>query len=123
MRPSIETFAEGRIHLSAYWPLTRGRFWYLFWAYVMVAAIAITVTLIVTFLSSFALLYLTPDLQPVSRADILHRASLLGAAAAWSFALALVAVAQTVLICSCQAFAYRYIAGPGPEHMAGLKEA
>src|SRR5262249_38285270 len=40
----IETFAEGRIHLSAYWPLARGRFWYLLVAYVIVGMVAAVVT-------------------------------------------------------------------------------
>jgi hypothetical protein len=119
----IETFAEGRIHVTAYWPLTRGRFWYLFWAYVMVGALAFVTTVVIA-LPALVLLNLLPTgLEPAAGADILRRASLLAAAAAWSFALALIAVAQNVLICSCQAYAYRYIAGPGPEHMAGLKEA
>ena len=32
---AVETVAERRFHLSAYWPLTRGRFWYLFACYVV----------------------------------------------------------------------------------------
>ena len=30
---AVETFSERRFHLTAYWPVTRGRFWYLLAAY------------------------------------------------------------------------------------------
>jgi hypothetical protein len=115
---TIETFAEGRIHVTAYWPLTRGRFWYLLLAYVFVFLIAFIVVLVVAFVVAFAV---GPEL-------LLPATSMSPAAAAASLALkvgvpALLFMMTTVLALSCQAYAYRVIAGGGDGLMAGVDEA
>jgi hypothetical protein len=43
---AVETYSERRFHLMAYWPLTRGRFWYLLGAYFLYFLIFLVLTVL-----------------------------------------------------------------------------
>ncbi|HWA59920.1 MAG TPA: hypothetical protein VG939_01025 [Caulobacteraceae bacterium] len=108
----IETFAEGRIHVSAYWPVTRGHFWYLLWTYLAVLVIAAATSAV---LGAPIMLLLQSGTAAIAQpASLLQRAQLLGAAAALSAASAFFFMIPTVLMSAAQAYAYRAIAGGRP---------
>lgn len=117
----IETFAEGRIHLTAYWPLTRGRFWYLFLAYSFVGLIVIVLAFVVAWLAVLGFgaeaLGLAQSQGTLSRGQAITAIAILLAVSTVSF------VFPYFLVCSCQAYAYRVIAGAGDGLMAGVNEA
>ena len=74
---AVETFAERRFHLAAYWPLTRGRFWYLFVAYFLYFLMFFVLTLIYVVLGNFLVHAAVVD---IGAADLLRRTSVLAVA-------------------------------------------
>ncbi|MEO7027081.1 MAG: hypothetical protein ABI056_05955 [Caulobacteraceae bacterium] len=110
---AVETFDERRFHLSAYWPLTRGRFWYLLGCYVVFFLIVFFLTAL--FLSLTDLIVQAGFHSGIGKGDLWRRGGILGLAlivaaltAAWLM------VCQT-LFCACQACAYAVIAGSRAE--------
>ncbi|HEY5072928.1 MAG TPA: hypothetical protein VII63_12955 [Caulobacteraceae bacterium] len=114
---AVETFAEGRFHLTAYWPLTRGRFWYL------MASYAICFAIFFLFLIFFGLAGLL--LGAVQNAvglpvglDLVRRTVLLGLAGFLALLTAGFFVVSTTLFCACQAHAFRAIVATHPADAA-----
>jgi hypothetical protein len=108
---AVETFAEHRFHLTAYWPLTRGRFWYLLWSYAALFVIMLGVT--------SAFLVLTGLVSEYAKiifvgGGFLRRTSLLGIAAILAVLSAGYWVFSLTMICACQAHAYRAITTTRP---------
>ena len=111
---AVETFDERRFHLSAYWPLARGRFWYLLGCYAVFFVIVFFLTAL--FLSVSGAIYQLAlgggigDGEAWRRGGVLALALILAALTA-----AYLMVGQT-LLCACQACAYAAIARrPTPE--------
>lgn len=106
----VETVAERRFHLSAYWPLTKGRFWYLLACYAMFFLILFGLTT-VSFVAVGVLVSLAqPD---VAAGNLWRRTSVLGIAALLSVLTAVVLMLSWTIFCACQAYAFRVIASGG----------
>jgi hypothetical protein len=107
---AVETFAERRFHLSAYWPLTRGRFWYLlgcyFLCFLVVFGLSIVFFLVGGLVSPSAPLALR-------NGNLLSRTSILGLAAILTVLTASFWVISSTIFCACQAYAFRTIVGQG----------
>jgi hypothetical protein len=108
---AVETFAEHRFHLTAYWPLTQGRFWYLFFSYCIIFVIFFAVTILYLAmsgaLSSVALAIFTEK-------DLVRRTSVLVIAGILTILTAGYSLLTSVLFCACQARAYQAISAHGP---------
>jgi hypothetical protein len=106
---AVETFDEGRFHLTAYWPLTHGYFWRLFASYVLV-------TLLCFFLGTvlvLAALWVADFAQAVAahRGEGIAPRGLLWALLPVTAVLgAALPVVLLTMVCACQAYAYRAIA-------------
>lgn len=107
---AVETFAERRFHLTAYWPLTGGRFWYLLSCYFLFFLVFSGISLVVISLDGF--LFDTAR-ERVGAGDLFRRTSVLAIAGL----LAILSVSSWVLswtvFCACQAYAFRAILGGG----------
>jgi len=110
----VETFAEKRFPIGIYWSLTRGHFWRLFGAYLLVVAeiglfllVFALVGLVFGAMASAALAWHGPDLA--------RRALLLGLVPIAALLGAALLVYPSTLICACQAYAYRAIAAERAE--------
>jgi hypothetical protein len=107
---AVETFAEGRFHLSAYWPLARGRFWYL--ALIYAACFVMFLVLGAVVGAATAALEAGQSLVgPPQGADPARRAALLAMAGTYAALFSVSWVASTVLFCAAQAQAFRAITG------------
>jgi|GEM_PF-2296265 len=108
---AVETVAERRFHLTAYWPLVEGRFWYLlanyFLWFLLLFALLIPVFLIGGAISQAAVNLAMDDPSPRRVALLISAAVALTAltAAFWMLSL--------TVICACQAYAFRAIVGQG----------
>ncbi len=110
---AVETFAERRFHLTAYWPLAAGRFWYLFSSYVL--CFILFFVLLLAFAASGVLLeWVQAAIGFPHGADPFRRIGLLGLAGCSALLAATFFVLTTVLVCACQAHAYRAICGGNP---------
>ncbi|MDE2356060.1 MAG: hypothetical protein KGL69_04815 [Alphaproteobacteria bacterium] len=116
---AVETFAEGRFSLGAYWPLTRGRFWYLFLMYavsflflLVIAAVMGGVTLA---LESATDLIGAPHGHDPGRST-----ALLAMAGAYAVVFSAFWMTSTTLFCAAQAQAFRAITGVHPRRMRGF---
>ena len=110
----VESFAQRRFPLAAYWSLTRGQFWRLLAAYLLVFLE------VAVFLVLFAVvgLLLGVTINAVSAwrgPDLARRGALLALAPVVAILGAALLVAPATLICACQAFAYRAIAPASAE--------
>ncbi len=103
---AVETFAERRFHLTAYWPLTRGRFWYLLAAYCLFFVLFFMLTVLFLTLSGFLF---QSALHQVGTPDLLSRGGVLGLAGALALITAGFWALSSTLLCACQAHAYRAI--------------
>jgi hypothetical protein len=103
---AVETVAERRFHLTAYWPLARGRFWYLLSCYFLCFLIFFALT--IGFFAVGGLVYwlANPDL---GAGNLLRRTSVLGLALLLAVLTAGYWVVSTTIFCACQAFAFRLI--------------
>ncbi|HEX7759249.1 MAG TPA: hypothetical protein VF459_07100 [Caulobacteraceae bacterium] len=110
---AVETFAERRFHLTAYWPLARGRFWRLFGAYLIVAA-EVGALLVASLVLVFVFTFVTTLVGLPQGQDLLRRGALLGLAGAAAVFAALLFVIPSTLICACQAYAFRALADDSP---------
>lgn len=107
---AVETFSERRFHLTAYWPVTRGRFWYLFSAYFL-----LFLTLLGLSAVFFpAIIILTPtNMTRAAAGDILRSTSLLLQAGVLAGLISLSWTLSWTLVFACQAHAFRAIVGEG----------
>jgi hypothetical protein len=110
---AVETFAEKRFHLTAYWPLARGYFWRLLWAYVLVA-LEFGAFLLASLLTVFLLGLVSTAIGAPQGTDLLRRAMLLGLAGAFAGFAALLLVIPSTLVSACQAYAFRAFADDSP---------
>ncbi|HWE99242.1 MAG TPA: hypothetical protein VG248_05550 [Caulobacteraceae bacterium] len=113
----VELFAEGRFHLTAYWPLTRGRFWYLLVVYAVCALLVAVVSAAVG--ASIALLWgarslILPLQHPI------RELSFVGLAAAVALVTSIFCVVPTVILCAAQAHAFRAITSSSPTRRARI---
>ncbi len=111
---AVETFDERRFHLSAYWPLARGRFWYLTASY-GICFLILFALLILFGLAGLALGAAQAAIGLPYGDDLLRRATLLGLAGLLALLTAGFLVVSTTLFCACQAYAYREIVKSLPQ--------
>jgi hypothetical protein len=105
---AVETFAERRFHLTAYWPLAAGRFWYLLASYLI--CFVLFFILLLGFAASGVLLETLQNAIGFPHgADPFRRLGLLALAGGFAVLTAAFFVLTTVLVCGCQAHAYRAI--------------
>jgi hypothetical protein len=107
---AVETFAEGRFHPSAYWPLTRGRFWYMFFVYVS-CFVVILLLVIALGLGSAIVGSLVTGIGAPRGADPVRRSSLLALAVVYAAVVSAFWVVTTTLISASQAHVFRAITG------------
>ena len=109
---AVETFAEHRFHLTAYWPLAHGRFWYLMLCYSIIFLMIFFITIIYIMFSeavySFAL-------NGLGHVNLVQRAIVLGIAGVLATLTAGYWLLTMILFCACQARAYLAITGGPPE--------
>jgi len=110
---AVETFAERRFHLSAYWPLVRGRFWRLFAAYLLVALWVVGIFL-ASVVAVFLLTLLTSWVGMPQGLDLPRRGFLLIMAGIAAALAALLFVLPSLLIGACQAYCFRALADDSP---------
>jgi len=108
---AVETFAEHRFHLSAYWPLARGRFWYLMLCYCVIFLI-LFVIMIVYFTTNELLFGLA--LNIAGHTGMFQRVVVLGIAGVMAVLAAGYLLLTIVLFCTCQARAYLTITSAMP---------
>jgi hypothetical protein len=111
---AVETFSERRFHLSAYWPVTGGRFWYLLACYLLTFCMLFCVTAV---FAAAGEAVLETGLQ-VGGGDIARRGSVLALAGVLAGLVAIGWTMVLVLICACQAYAFRAIVGDGRDGVA-----
>jgi hypothetical protein len=116
---AVETFAEGRFHLSAYWPLTRGRFWHLIGVY-FVCFLMVLVLLAALGLTTALLTVLVSVIGAPHGADPARRGALLVLAAVYAGLVSVFWAVSTTLVCASQAHSFRYITGVHPRRMPGF---
>jgi hypothetical protein len=114
---AVETFAERRFHLTAYWPLTHGRFWYLLTCYFLCFLMFFALTLLVFSLAGFVY---EIALAKVGAGDLLRRTSVLGLAGVLAGLTSAFFVLSSTLFCACQAHAFRAILGGGKAGVSPL---
>jgi hypothetical protein len=116
---AVETFAEGRFHLTAYWPLARGRFWYLTFIYAACFVLFLVMGAVVGGATAGLEAAQAAIGQPHG-ADIFRRAALLGMAGIYALIFSASWVATTALFCAAQAHAFRTITGGHKRRMPGF---
>lgn len=107
---AVETFAERRFHLTAYWPLAHGRFWYLLSCYFLCFLMVFGLSLFFFFLGETAWAFARPE---QGAGTLVRRTELLGLAGLWGVAAAAFSVASSTVFCACQAYAFRVIVEDG----------
>jgi len=112
---SVETFAERRFHLTAYWPLARGRFWYLLACYFLCFLMVFALSLSLFLIGGVVVWLANPDLGV---GNLLRRGSVLGLAAVLSILTASFWLVSTTLFCACQAYAFGVIIADGKTDVA-----
>ncbi|HEV7158336.1 MAG TPA: hypothetical protein VGN38_08275 [Caulobacteraceae bacterium] len=104
---AVETFSERRFHLAAYWPVTRGRFWYLLGAYLLFFLMLLGLTV----LFAPVIVILTPTDVTPSPGDLPRRALLLLQAGLLAGLISVFWTLSSTLLYACQARAFSAIAG------------
>ena len=108
---AVETFAEHRFHLSAYWPLASGRFWYLMSCYFIISVILFFIMIL--YFTTNELLF-SFAFNSIGNGSILQRGVLLGIAAVLAVLAAAYLLLTIILFCCCQARAYLAITSSAP---------
>jgi hypothetical protein len=111
----VETFDEGRFHLTAYWPLARGYFWPLFGSYVLVTLITFCVATALV-LAALKLAELSETLAMLQGNGMVRSLSLWALLPVTAMLGGALPVLIVTLICACQAYAYRAITTPRTIH-------
>ncbi|HEY1415700.1 MAG TPA: hypothetical protein VGF42_07425 [Caulobacteraceae bacterium] len=105
---AVETFSERRFHLTAYWPVTRGRFWYLLAVYFLFFLVFLGLTVI------FApLLGLASSVGEGPSAGLAARGGLLVQAGVLTALISVFWTVSSTVFYACQAHAFRDIVGQG----------
>jgi hypothetical protein len=116
---AVETFAEGRFHLTAYWPLTHGRFWYLLGVYLVCFLIACALFSLLP-VSAFVTGALLSAIGAPHGPDLARRVAILALAGANTVLVSAVSVMSLTIFCAAQAHAYRVITGVQRRRMQGF---
>ena len=111
---AVETFAERRFHLSAYWPLARGRFWRLLAAYVIIFLIWFAATVVLGLLGYLVLSVFNAVQSLPSHLDLLRRGLLFAMVGAEAGLAGAVFMLPSILIGTCQAYCFRALADDSP---------
>ncbi len=112
---AVETFAERRFHLTAYWPLVRGRFWYLLGCYFLCFLMVFGLTILFFLVGSLVTWLAQPEL---GSGGFLRRTSVLGLATVLAILTASFWVISSTMFCACQAYAFRIIVADGKAGVA-----
>lgn len=109
---AVETFAERRFHMSAYWPLARGRFWRVLAAY---AVIAVMMGVLAPLLGavSLAIFALVGPVNAIG-VVVLKRAILYLMVGGAAVSLGGIFMLPSILIGACQAYMFRALADDSP---------
>jgi hypothetical protein len=109
---AVETFSERRFHLTAYWPVTSGRFWYLLGCYFIFFLTLLGLTAI--FIPVVGLLSRTS----VAHVDFMARGGLLLQAGVLTALTSVYWTLTSTLFYATQAHAFRAIVGEGRDGVA-----
>jgi hypothetical protein len=112
---AVETVAERRFHLTAYWPLARGRFWFLLCSYFLCFLMVFCLSVIFFVLGAGVWSLAHPEL---GGGNLLRRTGLLGLAAVWAVLAASFSLLSSTVFCACQAYAFGSIASDGKAGVA-----
>jgi hypothetical protein len=112
---AVETVAERRFHLTAYWPLARGRFWFLLACYFLCFLMVFGFSLVFFVLGAGVWGLAHPEL---GAGNLLRRTGLLGLAAVWAILAASFSLMSSTIFCACQACAFGSIVGDGKAGVA-----
>jgi hypothetical protein len=112
---SVETVAEKRFHLTAYWPLAQGRFWFLLCCYFLCFIMVFALSVAFFIMGAVVLGLAHPEL---GGGDILRRTGLLGLAGVSAALAAGFSVVSLTIFCGCQAYAFGSIVGEGRNGVA-----
>jgi hypothetical protein len=107
---AVETVAERRFHLSAYWPVTRGRFWYLLVCYILLFLMVFGLTTVLFVAGGLLVSLANLD---AAAGNLWRRTSVLGIAALLALLTAAFLMLSSTIFCACQAYAFRVIAAEG----------
>lgn len=105
---AVETFSERRFHLTAYWPVTEGRFWYLFFTYIFFFLVVLGL-LVLAWIVGWAI----SQAEVLSVGGVWGRVELLIQAGALTALTAIFWSTASTLFYACQAHAFREIVGQG----------
>lgn len=111
---AVETFAERRFHLTAYWPLARGRFWRLLLSYVIIAIVMFVLAPLLAAVSVAIFGLLKPVNGLPASMDLLKRAILFCMVGAAAITAGGIFMVPSILIGACQAYAFRAMADDSP---------
>jgi hypothetical protein len=114
----VQTFAQHRFPLSAYWAFARGHYWRLLLGYLIVVVELLVVIVVLTVLIGGGLWEISKGQINLHDLSLLHRTLLLALAAMTAVLAAVACVAPAILINGYQAYAYRAIAGSPPDQAA-----
>ncbi len=109
---AVETVAERRFHLTAYWPLAKGRFWYLMSSYFLCFVVVFGLS-VLFFLLGQGLTTVAPAV--LGEPNLLRRTGVMMLAAGLAVLTACFFLVSTTVFCACQAYAFRAIAAAGEE--------
>lgn len=110
---AVETFSERRFHLTAYWPVTRGRFWYLLGCYIFVFLVLLGLLALL-----FVVSLLLPPVNGPHPTTILDRGGLLLQAGLLTALISLFWTISSTIFYACQAHAFRAVVGEGRDGVA-----
>ena len=112
---AVETFSERRFHLTSYWPVTGGRFWYLLGCYFLFFLIFLGVTMVSV--AAGGVLF-EVAVNQVGNGDLFRRGSVLAIAGVVAVLTAGSWTLTWTVFCACQAHAFRAIVGEGRDGVA-----
>lgn len=112
---AVETFSEQRFHLAAYWPVTRGRFWYLLGVYMLFFLMFLGLTV----LFAPVIVILTPTELTAPPGDVPRRVLLLLQAGLLAGLISLFWTLSSTVLYACQAHAFRAITDGADKEIGG----
>jgi hypothetical protein len=112
---AVETFSERRFHLTAYWPVTRGRFWYLLASYFLFFLVFLGLSVI--FAPAITIVFNTALAQGAA-GGVAQRSGILLAAGVLTLLISLFWTLSSTLFYATQAHAFRAIVGSGRDGVA-----
>ena len=111
---AVETFAERRFHLTAYWPLARGRFWRVLASYSIIVSQMIVATGAIALLGFLILNAFFSVQRLPANLDLFRRALIFAIAGAEAVLGGAVFMLPSILIGACQAYVFRALADSSP---------